>query len=332
MHIDVTPFHPADDTAVARAWEIARAAWVHDVRDIPHPSYDTFAARLRHPRPGHDVEYALARVDGEPAGSLELWLPQRDNLHSADVELRVHPACRRRGAGRALHAHAVGRLRELGRETLRGETVRNRPDGDAFAGAMGAISVLDETRSRLDVTTLDQGRLDALVAEAWTHAAGYRFVKWDGVPPERFIDDTAYLDGRLNVDAPTGGLAIEAEKVDAQRIRDSEQRSLACGYGRYHGGVEHVASGRLVAWTTLAGPADLPGHLWQNITIVDPPHRGHRLGLIVKVENLRHALEHRPALAAVDTFNASSNAPMLAINVTLGFRPVDAWAHWQQTV
>ena len=92
------------------------------------------------------------------------------------------------------------------------------------------------------------------------------------------------------------------------------------------------ASGRLVAWTTLAGPEDTPAHLWQNITIVDPEHRGHRLGMVVKLENLRHAREHRPELTAVDTSNASSNEHMLAINVAMGFRAIDSWMQWQQTV
>ncbi len=37
---------------------------------------------------------------------------------------------------------------------------------------------LSETRSRLDVAAADGGRLDALLAEAWTHATGYRFGRW----------------------------------------------------------------------------------------------------------------------------------------------------------
>jgi hypothetical protein len=102
--------------------------------------------------------------------------------------------------------------------------------------------------------------------------------------------------------------------------------------GRFHGGVEHLATGRLVAWTTLSGADDTPTHLWQHITIVDPPHRGHRLGMIVKLENLRHAREYRRQLTAIDTFNAAANEHMLAINVAMGFRAVDSWMQWQQTV
>ena len=34
----------------------------------------------------------------------------------------------------------------------------------------------------------------------------------------------------------------------------------------------------------------------------------------------------------IDTFNAASNRHMLAINVAMGYRAVDSWMQWQQTV
>ena len=107
---------------------------------------------------------------------------------------------------------------------------------------------------------------------------------------------------------------------------------MRMGLVRLYGGVVHVASGRLVAFTLLSGEQEVADHLWQDITLVDPPHRGRRLGLVVKLENLRHAREQRPGLRVIDTFNASSNAHMLAVNVAMGFRPVDRWTQWQQTV
>jgi hypothetical protein len=120
--------------------------------------------------------------------------------------------------------------------------------------------------------------------------------------------------------------------VDAARVRATEERQIAVGRTAFHTGVVHAASGRMVAWTTIAGNNDTPIHAWQNITIVDPDHRGHRLGMIVKLENLRHTLGQRPELAAIDTFNASANRHMLAINETMGFRRVDLWMQWQRTI
>lgn len=331
MKIDVVPFGDTDEPAIRQAYEISRASELHEAPDIPPHSAHTFISGIAQPSPGYAFERAIGYLDGQPAGYLAQEFPQLDNLDNVTIDLAVTPSLRRRGVGRALYSHGVQRARALGRTRLVAETVQG-PASDAFATAMGASPALPETRSRLDLTAVDQDRLDAMLAEAWTHADGYRFVKWDGVPPDEFIDDVAALDSRFFSDAPLGELDWEPEKVDAERVRGAEQRRLDRGFGRYHGGVEHVGSGRLVAWTTLAGPDDTPTHLWQNITIVDPAHRGHRLGMVVKLENLRHARAHRPELTAVDTANASSNEHMLAINVAMGFRAVDSWMSWQQTV
>jgi RimJ/RimL family protein N-acetyltransferase len=75
-----------------------------------------------------------------------------------------------------------------------------------------------------------------------------------------------------------------------------------------------------------------PWHAWQGITLVDPAHRGHRLGVLIKIENLRYAREQRPGLRAIDTVNAASNEHMLAINRSLGFRPRETWTQWQVTL
>jgi RimJ/RimL family protein N-acetyltransferase len=182
------------------------------------------------------------------------------------------------------------------------------------------------------VAAADPSRLAALLAGAWPRAAGYRLVSWLDVPPDDLIDDVAYLDGRFVTDSPQGDLEIEPEHVDAARIRSTFTAAQSRGRTAFSSGALHVSSGRLVGFTTLSGASDVPEHLWQSLTLVDPAHRGHRLGLIIKLSNLAYAREHRPALRAIDTFNASANEHMLAVNRQMGFRPMDQWTEWQQTV
>jgi hypothetical protein len=115
--------------------------------------------------------------------------------------------------------------------------------------------------------------------------------------------------------------------VDADRIRAVEVSRAARGRISYHAGA--LLGDRLVAWTSVVGHRSQPEHAWQHITLVAPEHRGHRLGLLVKLANLAQVTELRPGLAAIDTFNAPSNEHMLRINQMIGFRPVDSWVHWQ---
>ncbi|MEU4782383.1 GNAT family N-acetyltransferase, partial [Micromonospora sp. NPDC023633] len=181
-------------------------------------------------------------------------------------------------------------------------------------------------------TRLDHAGLAASLAEARSRAAGYRTVRWQGRTPGEYVADIAYLDGRLMADAPLGDVEWEPERIDVERVRGIERALEARGRRRYHTGVRHEASGQVVAWTLLDVGASADWHAFQQITIVDPEHRGHRLGLLAKVENLRHLLAHEPAVRAIDTFNAAENAHMVRINEQLGFRPVDGWTDWQLTI
>lgn len=220
--------------------------------------------------------------------------------------------------------------------TMSAAHLPGRPDrpspATAFATTVGATNALVDVRRRLDTRHLDQARLDALLAEARARTAGYELLFWQGATPQEYLADVAYLDGRLLADAPMGDLAWEPEQIDAERVRGTDRALAARGRRRYHAGVRHQATGRLVAWTLLDVGASTGWHAFQQITIVDPEHRGHRLGLLAKIENLRHLLAHEPAVQAIDTFNADSNEHMIAINEQLGFQVRDRWSNWQLTV
>ncbi|MFG1889586.1 GNAT family N-acetyltransferase [Micromonospora sp. NPDC049051] len=339
MSITIAPLDAADQAAVDEAYRIGAAANEADLPDFPPFCRRRFDAAVRHPMPGNEPLWALARLDGVPAGYLALDLPQLDNTENATAELVVHPEHRRRGVGRALHEHAVRLLRERGRKRVVAMAVTTLPGGPprsgagaAFAASTGARPALAEVRRRLDTTRLDHDGLAAALAGARSRAAGYRVVRWQGHTPEEYVADIAYLDGRLMADAPLGEVEWEPERVDADRLRSTERAFDARGRRRYHTALRHEASGRLVAWTLLDVGASADWHAFQQITIVDPDHRGHRLGLLAKVENLHHLLAHEPAVRAIDTFNAAENAHMVRINEQLGFRPVDGWTDWQLTI
>ncbi|WP_306203948.1 GNAT family N-acetyltransferase [Actinoplanes sp. RD1] len=317
--VHITPLTPADHDD---AYAVARASAEHETPEIPFWSRAGFLGRIEAPWPGSTYEFFLARLDdGTPAGFLEAGFPESGT--AVNLHLAVHPEHRRRGVGRALYALAVERARALGRKHLIAPAIDRLPDGPAFAAAMGAVPGLPEVRSRLDVP-------DAVAAPPV--AAGYRLVQWVDHAPDEYVDDIAYLDSRLLADAPTGDLAWEPEKVDAARVREAEEAIVRRNRTAFHTGAVHVATDRLVAWTMITCPDDVRWQAWQQITIVDPPHRGHGLGLTVKAANLAFTRADRPELRAVDTFNAAENAPMLAVNEALGYRRRETWVQWQATL
>jgi GNAT superfamily N-acetyltransferase len=303
--------------AADEVYDVVRASTEAETPDIPFDSREAWRGKLTRPWPGRLLELHVARDDdGEAIGLLLTALPQLESLDTANLELHVHPAHRRRGVGRALF--------EVAKRTGRKHLVSAAVDDSPFAEAMGAKPALTELRSRLELTET----LPALTPVA----AGYRLISWTDRVADEYVHDLAALESRLFADSPMGELEWEPEKVDAARIREAEASIRARGRIGVHTGAIHEASGRLIAWTHITCRTDVPWHGWQQITLVDPGHRGHRLGLAIKTANLPYARSAAPELRAVDTLNAEANAPMLAVNTALGFRPVNRLVMWQLTL
>ena len=66
------------------------------------------------------------------------------------------------------------------------------------------------------------------------------------------------------------------------------------------------------------------------LTVVHPAHRGHRLGLAVKLANLEALARRAPAVRTIVTGNAAVNAPMIAVNDMMGFRIAGEGIFWQK--
>ncbi len=90
-----------------------------------------------------------------------------------------------------------------------------------------------------------------------------------------------------------------------------------------------VTTGRLVAFTTIGVAAAQPEIAQQWNTLVLREHRGHRLGLLLKLVNLDRVRSACSGVRVVHTWNAASNAPMIDINERMGFEPRLLWGEWQ---
>jgi GNAT superfamily N-acetyltransferase len=327
----------ADDRErnAARA-DLHAAVQHHDRPYDPGPSRHHLLAQLTYPIPGGRNEYWLAFIGDSIVGSAEIYMPTLDNPTNAAIEVLVHPKHRRAGIGRQLALQAFDRARANGRRIIVGETLEDGPaavggdrPGVAFARALGAHRALAESRRRLDLTTVDNDVLERLRATLETTSLEYHVVGWERAVPDSLIDGVASLETRMVTEAPMGELAWEPEQFDARRWR--QQEATVKGRGRYTYGCAsvHTASGEIAGYTLCAMDEDVPEHAWQWATIVLPGHRGHRLGLRLKADNLIRLRAARPAVRAIDTWNAMENAHMIAVNDELGFRPLDEWAEWQ---
>jgi GNAT superfamily N-acetyltransferase len=134
----------------------------------------------------------------------------------------------------------------------------------------------------------------------------------------------------MSTDEPAGDGERQAEHWDEARLRENDELLADRGTRKLAAVAQHVPSGQLVAMTEILVADDAPSFAWQMITVVHPDHRGHRLGLAIKLANLGLLAERAPAARVVQTGNASVNAPMIAVNEMMGFEPVSEGIFWQK--
>ena len=208
---------------------------------------------------------------------------------------------------------------------------REQQPGVAFATARGYVRANSETHSVVDLPPADD-LLDRLEAHAAERLGDYRLVSWRDRTPDEWVDHLCRLEEAFVTEAPTGELTVEPERWSPERVRAVEERRRARKQ-RTFVTVGVAPDGSLVGNTELVVSAEMVrGGVAQNGTLVLPEHRGHRIGLAMKVANLRLLLAEDASSRLLHTYNAGVNAPMLAVNAALGFRPVEYMEEWQRTL
>jgi GNAT superfamily N-acetyltransferase len=332
---DLELVHVTDDTELRRWWEIDNVTMSADHTALPADPIEELVPALTGPIAGFALELWLGMSGGRDIGCVKLTTPLHDNLGNADVDLAILPEHRGQGLGRRLAEAMLARVRALGRSNVTAEVVTplgqdtRRTPGARLAQRFGAQPALTERRRLLDLSAVGPDVIGGLEAEAAAHAAGYTLMQWVDRAPDSVVDDLVGLMVAMSTDSPHGDLVTEPEVWDVARYRAKEASASARDRQRIGTAARDDASGRLVGFSDIGVSLVRPevGYQWD--TIVRGEHRGHRLGLLMKAANLRALREHSPQTRYVNTWNADSNAPMVAVNEALGYQPVEVVEEWQ---
>jgi len=210
-----------------------------------------------------------------------------------------------------------------------GSPVSEESRGCAFSRALGAKNVLSRLRRELNLTMVDERELENLVkTKIDERNRDYEIVTWIDRAPDDLVEGVAQLVGRMSTDTPRGDLSWGSEVWDTSRWREKEHDAFHSGRGRVAAGAVD-RRGDLVAFTDIGVWKQEPSVAEQWNTIVRPDHRGHRLGLAVKIGNLRHLRRQVPEALRLETWNANENTRMIAINDLLGFQIVERVDQYQ---
>lgn len=330
MSVSIEQINPRNEPLLHAWWQCGHDATA-DRPGQPWPTWEQARVAL----PADNPEQAttlLAAIDGREVvatGLLVCFL--QDNTHAAEVDVTVAPTRRREGIGSAMLAELETVAAGSGRSTLLGEGFVP-PGGTApcepFAARRGYAVASRESIKELAVADF-AARGDALRGKVGERMGDHRIVTFDTVCPEEHLASFGRLLGMLMSEIPLGEIDLSDSEWTPQRLRAAEQRQVTIG--------RHVLTALAIAPDgSVAGSSDVrvsdgrPTHGQVGITLVDPAHRGRRLGLALKLATHDLARATYPDLATIDTSNAEVNTHMNALNEALGYRTIETLLELQK--
>ena len=327
MAVDIEQINPRNEAALRAWWEVGKAATAYRPGK-PWPLWEQSRVSLPADNPERGISL-LGAIDGrEMVGAGLLTRSLQENLHAVNAYAFVSPDRTREGTGSALVAELEVIASGDGRTTVQSEIYLPPGEDDgaplAFATALG-YSVANR-ESMKELTLRDYlARRDALVPDP----GGYRIVTFDTVCPDEHLESFGRLLGTLLTEVPLGDLELQDSEWTPARLRAAEQRQVDTG--------RHLHTALAIAPDgEVAGVSDVriddTDHAYGQvgITLVDPAHRGHRLGLALKVATHDLAAATYPGLVSLDTSNAQVNTWMNAVNEALGYRTTETLLELQK--
>lgn len=291
----------------------------------------------------------VAKVDGRTVGRSIVEWSTADGTSSSWLVTEVLQQFRGRGIGAALFAEVENLAIASGRPTLQVEAMHTTTNGGerlACPTGFGDLPITDPgvqflthrgyrleqiERASMLALPLDSASIDRAFDQAIAAAGDtYSLLSWTGATPQQWVADLIILRTRMSTDAPYAGLDMDEEPWDEARIVSHDRTKSADGRVSLTVAVKDERTGRLAGFSELSVPADRSRPAQQDDTLVLAEHRGHRLGMLMKLANLIALQELRPLPPMITTFNAEENRHMLDVNEAIGFRPFGKAGCWRK--
>jgi GNAT superfamily N-acetyltransferase len=244
--------------------------------------------------------------------------------HLAELDIRVHPAERRKHAGSLLLDAATAAARQDGRRCVITQAEAGSP-GDRFLSARGFHRVLTLTFTRLPLADAD---ITALTEITEQPHPGYRLASWEGTVPDS-LAETFVASRHAMDDMPMGGTDFGTVNWDLDRVRAAAAAIAERGALLYTVAAIDESDGSIAGFTELVVPGDGKGDGQHYGTGVLPGHRGHGLGRWMKAASIRQTRERHPDLGGLLTDTADNNPYMSRVNDALGYVPTHTTFEYQ---
>ena len=192
----------------------------------------------------------------------------------------------------------------------------------AFALALGYAGVHHEEHLVLPLP-VDPTALPRPAADT-----AYDIVTWRDRCPDEHVAAFCRMRNQMERDVPVGEIAYEPPVIDEARLRSSEERT-GRAYRRVVAAARRREDGEMAGYSVLFLAHD-DHEVLQDDTLVMPEHRGHRLGLRLKLATLEILRRDHPDRRRLHTWTDPDNRAMYRTNEAFGYRPVEVLHEMQR--
>lgn len=280
-------------TSIRPATLFDAGAWSEvEAEATPYLVQDEASTRHEMRTEGEDAVRLVARQEQRVVGVARLrTYPGEDHC---SVKVMVREDSRRRGAGRALLEALEAHVEATGRSTL--HAIVEDDDASRIASQRWGFELTRTFRmSALDPRTLPTPPADPLVQPLHTRERGEIWQLFNAV-----------------VGDDPSGLSLETPWEEWLDDWEDPRNRPSLSHGV-------IVDGALVAFSQLGAAGT---RAWSNMTGTHPAYRGQGLALLAKQHTLYAAA--RAGIEQCFAGNDGDNAPMVAVNERLGYRPFAA--------
>lgn len=321
--IEIKVIDAADEVLLKQWWSVRDRANKHRPARVMS-GWEATRQRYGARAPEYDTVLlgAFAGRSDTMVGGARLMLHRKGNPHLANGGIDVLPQHRRKRIGSTLLDELERHARVDGRTHL--VCAAHTPPGVESGGALFATARGFEQANVDQLKVLDLreygAHLDALAADAGPRD-GYRIELYHDTAPEHLVQGVCDLLSGFFGEIPLGDLALEDSPWTPERLRAVEQAL------REHGtrpitAVAVAPDGAVAGVSDLAIPAG-EASADIGVTVVAREHRGHGLGLAMKLASHGELRTAYPDCECVITGNAAVNTHMNAVNERMGYRVVE---------
>ena len=298
------------------------------VANAAYPDYPWSVEEFRH----WDTRYDRGRVKLErivaedPAGRMLAWAefhhdPFAYHPQKLAIDVTVHPQHQGRGVGSHLYEELLRLMAPLQPLVLWANTRETFARSIGFLERRGFVEKRRAWESRLSVATFDPAPFREKAARAIEGLA----ITTVAEERER---DSDWVGKLYDLDIEVGEDVPRVDAYTPQPLAEHMKRLLENPSWLPDAHFLARDGDRYVAESNMFTSDELPDVLYQGITGTRRAYRARGLALALKLRTVEYA--RRRSVREIRTWNDTLNAPMLHINVQLGFVRQPAWITFEK--